>query len=109
MLAPSPPVGGEGLATASGGAFSSGSLNIFAGMRTVQLLKRKRRNFFSMQFLPPVRCYRFTLFSVNRNAGCQSDPPPVKRTAKKYKDFSQYGRYAVLWQLEIRVAAGRAT
>ena len=37
------------------------------------------------------------------------DPHPVKRTAKKYKDFSQYGRYAVLWQLEIRVAAGRAT
>lgn len=104
MLAPSPPVGGEGLATASGGAFSSGSLNIFAGMRTVQLLKRKRRNFFSMQFLPPVRCYRFTLFSVKRNAGCQSDPPPVKRTAKKYKDFSQYGRYTVLWQPEIGVA-----
>lgn len=72
MLAPSPPLGGEGLGPASGGAFSSGSLNIFAGMRTVQLLKRKRRNFFSMQFLPPVRCYRFTLFSVKRNAGCQS-------------------------------------
>ncbi|MCX4335383.1 MAG: hypothetical protein OSJ55_10985, partial [Bacteroidales bacterium] len=32
------------------------------------------------------------------------DPPPVKRTAKKYKDFSQYGRYTVLWQPEIGVA-----
>ena len=41
--------------------------------------------------------------------GVMYDPHPVKRTAKKYKDFSQYGRYAVLWQLEIRVAAGRAT
>ena len=31
------------------------------------------------------------------------EPHPVKRTEKKYKDFSQRGRYAVLWQPEIRV------
>ncbi len=31
------------------------------------------------------------------------EPPPVKRTEKKYKVFSQPGRYARLWQPEIRV------
>ena len=31
------------------------------------------------------------------------EPHPVKRTEKKYKDFSQRGRYAALWQPEIRV------
>ena len=31
-----------------------------------------------------------------------SEPHPVKRTEKKYKDFSQGGRYAALWQSEIR-------
>ena len=72
MLAPSPPLAVRALAPPTGGAFSSGSLNIFAGMRTVRLLKQKRHNFFSMQFLPPVRCYRFTLFSIKRDAGCQS-------------------------------------
>lgn len=33
----------------------------------------------------------------------RGDPPPVKRTAKKYKDFSQHDRYTVLWQPEIGV------
>ena len=33
----------------------------------------------------------------------ESEPHPVKRTEKKYKDFSQRGWYAALWQPEIRV------
>ncbi len=35
MLAPSPPPGGEGLGPANGGAFFSGRLILFVGMRTV--------------------------------------------------------------------------
>ena len=36
-----------------------------------------------------------------------NEPHPVKRTEKKYKDFSQYDRYTVLWQPEIRVVCWR--
>lgn len=34
---------------------------------------------------------------------CRVEPLPVKRTGKKYKVFTQPGRYAVLWQPKIWV------
>ncbi len=43
------------------------------------------------------------LNEIERRDASRDEPHPVKRTEKKYKIFSQPGRYVGLWQPEIRV------